>query len=414
MKPILTTLLLLLINFAALAQPITIGERHSINSKVYNDTREVLIYKPPSYYSNPDANFPVLYMVDADYNFHYVTGLIELLSGISEFIPEMIVVGVSGKGTTTYRENSKPPFDVKDKGNADVTVDYIEKELMPFIETNYKSNGYKILSGHSIGGLFVTYAMINHNHLFDSFIAISSSLWWEDEAVKVNTQESFKKKATLNASYYISLANEKGMGVHGFLEMIQYHGPRSMKIKFKYLPDESHGSVGLPTYKWALMDMFSGFRIEEKYLKDAAHVKQYHDELISSYKTTFHISTGFLRNTLYQYGKEVDKLLEIETAMAEFFPAQVDEYRSLVISHLIDSKKMTVAIEMLKRSTNSNSEYFETHANYAKYYQAKKDKVKATQSIKKAIKYAKQQQVRQWQMNELIEQEEMIIKIGLK
>lgn len=408
MKKIYTIIILIQLCLTTNAQSITIGERISLESKIYHDRREVIIYKPPTYYANKNAKFPVLYMVDADYNFHYVSGMIELLSSVSNSIPEMIIVGISGKGTQTYRKNSKPPYDVNDKGNADVTIEYIKKELMPYIDKNYKTNSYKILSGHSIGGLFVTYAMLHHAELFNGFIAISPSLWWENESLTTQAKKLFEKKPQLNTNFYISLADEQGMGVHGFLEMMQVYGPRSLNLNFKYFPNESHGSVGMPTYKWALNDIFEMFKVEDKYFKDATHVKEYHDQLKKTYKTSFHIGTGFLRNTLYNYAKDIATLLAIEKAMADYFPSQVDEYRNLVITRLISTEKLNKALAMLMRAKTNNPEYFETHANYAAYYLAKNNKKKAIKSNNKALSFAKQQQARQWQINEILEQAEKI------
>ncbi|MBL4773360.1 MAG: alpha/beta hydrolase [Alcanivoracaceae bacterium] len=409
MKKIVLLLLLILVGLNCSAQTVSIGERVSIYSEILNDNREVLIYKPPSYYFNDSSKYPVLYIMDADYNFHYVTGLIELLSSISENIPEMIVVGVSGKGTPTYRKNSKPPYDVEDKGNADKNFSFIEKELLPYIDQNYKTNDYKVLAGHSIGGLFVTYVMLNHHEVFDDFIAISPSLWWEGEAVKRNTEKEFAQKKQLPTNYYVSLADEQGMGVHGFVELMQSKGPRSLNFKFKYFPDESHGSVGLPTYKWALKDIFTDFRIEGGYFKDAKAVEDYYKLVQEKYKTTFHISAGFLRSTVYAYSRDKDKRLSIAKALEKYFPLQIDEFRNIEISGSIGVDKMDEAKEILKRAVENNKNNFETLANQALLYHKEKKHKKAIKAINEAIEVAKQKKIRRWLMNELLDQRQSIL-----
>jgi predicted alpha/beta superfamily hydrolase len=277
MNKISLILTLIFVNAISFANSITIGERLVFDSKILDQNRELLIYTPPSYQFNVNEKFPVLYMVDADYNFHYVTGLIELLSSVSANIPEMIVVGVSGKGTQTYRKQSKPPFRVKDKGTADKTMMFIEQEVIPLISEKYKTNDYRILAGHSIGGLFTTYAMLHHNQMFNAFISISPSLWWEDEKVKKHTLKHLSKnKPEIEKNYYISLGDEKGMGVLGFVEMMQYNAPKSLQFKFMHFPEESHGSVGLPTYRWALQDLFADYKPKEVFFTDAKAVKQYY------------------------------------------------------------------------------------------------------------------------------------------
>lgn len=394
---------------ASFAQVLSIGDRVSINSEIFDDNRELLVYFPPSYYLQENEKYPVLYIVDADYNFHYVTGLIELLSSISENIPEMLVVGLSGKGTKTYRKQSKPPYDVKDKGTADITLKFFEHELIPYIEKNYKASNYKILAGHSIGGLFSTYAMLSKDQLFNAFIAISPSLWWEDQAVKRVTQDKFKAKQLSNAQYYITLANEKGMGVHGFVELLQSKGPRSLKLQFKHFPDESHGSVGLPSYRWALQDLFKDFRVKDKYFKDALEVKDYAELIKKNYKTSFHISAGFLRNTVYQYSKDSKIRLSIEIALEKYFPQQLDEFRNIQISTLIGMGNLQEAEKILARAMENNKENFETLVNHAMLLQKKSKPEKALKTLDHAINLAKQKNIRQWLMNELLEQRESIL-----
>ena len=402
-------LLLIFVSMTSFAQMLSIGERVSIESDIFDESRELLVYFPPSYYLHENEKYPVLYMVDADYNFHYVTGLIELLSSISENIPEMLVVGFSSKGTATYRKQSKPPYAVKDKGTADITLNFFEKELIPYIEQNYKVNNYKILAGHSIGGLFSTYAMLNKDQLFDAFIAISPSLWWEDEAVKRVTGDKFRDKQQNKANYYITLANEKGMGVHGFVELLQSKGPRSLELHFKHFPDESHGTVGLPSYRWALQDLFKDFRVKDKYFKDALAVKNYAELVKQEYKTGFHIAAGFLRNTVYHYSKDREVRMSIEKALEKYFPLQVDEFRNIEISGLIEVAKLDEAREILKRAVKNNASNFETLANQATLYHKEKKHKKAIAAINKAIEIAKQKHIRTWLMNELLEQRQSIL-----
>ena len=407
MTKILTFLCTLLFITSGCALPITIGERINFDSKILNQNREFAIYTPPSYNHNSAETFPVLYLIDADYNFHYLTGLIELLSSVSANIPEMIVVGISGKGTSTYRKQSKPPFKTKDKGSADVTMKFINTEVIPYIDSHYKTNSYRILAGHSIGGLFTTYAMLHHNSQFDTFIAVSPSLWWEDELVKKKTLKYFKKeKSQINTNYYISLANEKGMGVHGFVEMMQYNAPRTLKMKFKHFPDETHGSVGLPTYRWALQDLFDDYKPKDGSFSDAKAVEDYYNLVTAKYKTPFHISAGFMRNTAYAHSKDKKTRLAIEQAFEKYFPNQADEFRNIQIEGLISAGKLKQAEKILNRALNNDKNNFETLTNQSRLLQKQKKKDEALNVINKAIKIAKEKNIRQWLMNELVEQKE--------
>ena len=93
-------ILIFLISGILFAQHIAIGERHSFDSEILNEQRSYQIYLPPSYHENSNAKFPVIYLLDGDYNFHYDSGLIEFLSNSAFTIPEMILVGISDNGGT--------------------------------------------------------------------------------------------------------------------------------------------------------------------------------------------------------------------------------------------------------------------------------------------------------------------------
>ncbi len=184
MKQLFTLFIVLLTGTLCFGQDINIGIRDSVFSKILNEERELSIYLPPSYHSSPNQEYPVLYILDGDYNFQYVAGLLELEGGISERIPEMILVAISGKGSETYGKNCKPNIEgLEDKGNADEVADFIAQELIPFINSRYKTDGFEILSGHSLGGIFVINTALNHPKLFDRYIAISPALWWSENAI---------------------------------------------------------------------------------------------------------------------------------------------------------------------------------------------------------------------------------------
>ena len=152
------------------------GERTAINSTYLKEERTFQVYLPPNYFFDQKGNFPVVYLMDGDYNFHYDTGLFELLSSVAGKIPEMIIVGISDKGSAKYRANCTPSHLSKKKGNASNFMSFIEKELKPYIQKNYRTSNYDILIGHSIGGLFVTNYFLGKPKAFDSSILLLTLL----------------------------------------------------------------------------------------------------------------------------------------------------------------------------------------------------------------------------------------------
>jgi len=202
-------LLVLLAFFSLLnisAQEISIGKRDKLYSEILQQDREFSVYFPPSYNTSVNQKFPVLYILDGDYNFQYVAGFLELQGAISEIIPEMILIAISGKGTNEYRKNCKPNIQGgEDNGNAGEMVSFIEKELIPYVNKNYKAADYKILAGHSVGGLFVVHTALTHPDLFNNYIAISPSLYWSNNAINDVMKSTWGKieSTTTSLLYFI-------------------------------------------------------------------------------------------------------------------------------------------------------------------------------------------------------------------
>lgn len=66
-------------------------------------------------------------------------------------------------------------------GQADRFLDFLEKELIPHIDRNYRTYPHRIIAGWSFGGLLATHALIHRPEIFDAYLAISPSLWWDEE-----------------------------------------------------------------------------------------------------------------------------------------------------------------------------------------------------------------------------------------
>lgn len=177
----LTVLLLLTImlfpNQSTYAQQndtdIVIGKRISLPSKILNGELELSIYLPANYDSSAEK-YPVLYDLNAFASFTYDSGTIELLSRTRD-IPNMIIIGLPGL------EDGYVPKPFEERGaepaTADRSLKFFKEELIPFIEKNYRTSGFNILCGHSVGGLFTMYALFTQPDLFSAYIA--SSPWFQ-------------------------------------------------------------------------------------------------------------------------------------------------------------------------------------------------------------------------------------------
>jgi predicted alpha/beta superfamily hydrolase len=280
MKHFLSLLLLLCISCRTHAQAdnkIVIGTIDSIDSKILHEQRKIWVRVPDSYNSNSvylKQRYPVVYLLDGDAHFFSVTGMIQQLSSVNgnTVFPEMIVVGIPNtdrtRDLTPSHVAADPPFmdsnASKTSGGGGQFISFIEKELMPHIDSTYPTEPYKILVGHSFGGLTVMNTLISHPDLFNAYIAIDPSMWWDhgkllNHAKAILATHDYKKK-----TLFMGIANTMSPGmdtitvkkdtsgvtkhIRAILELNKYlrlYDKNGLDYDSKYYKDDTHGSVPL-------------------------------------------------------------------------------------------------------------------------------------------------------------------------
>ncbi len=406
-------------SFSLLAQinknEITIGKRLSIQSKILNEVRFYDVYLPPSYGTSNKIHYPVIYLIDGDYNFHYITGLIEQLSSISEKIPEMIVVGIADNGQANYINNCTP-FNKKNNpnGQSEKFLDFITTELQPHINKNYKTAKYDILIGQSLGGLFTINVLLSRPKSFNAYIAISPSLWWDDYKTENKIKSFFEKNDNLNTSLYLSLGNEKGMGVFGFQNQLDINTfadefyknkPLGLNYTFKQYPNENHNSVGLITVSDALKLFFKNYDLPHNILDRFKTFKEYEkavepfSEMIGKGFKLPNRQLNYIIN--FFYNKNIVELKKIEKTIKEKYPASLGDYFNNLGNIYVKKGKIKKGIIILKMNKKSNPNSPEYLTSLADAYFKNKEFNKAKINYQDALDLAKKQHSRQWYINQL-------------
>ena len=259
---------LLIISAAVFAQPATgTVERFSLKSAVLGEERVVLVRTPAGYEANK-LSYPVLYMTDGDAHMGHTSSTIEFLTQNGR-IPDLIVVGVTNTDRTrdltpvkSSNKNAAGELQFPTSGGADNFLKFFETELIPQIEKEYRVQPYRILAGHSLGGLFAIHAMISRPGVFNSYIAVSPSLQWENGETLNRAEEFLKHQKELKATLFVSLGNELGPIGESF-EIFE-HVLAKTKIKgFEWqaerMEDEDHGSVVLRSHYFGLRKVYAGW-----------------------------------------------------------------------------------------------------------------------------------------------------------
>ena len=218
MKKISLVIFLAAINIVANAQneeSILIGKKATIFSNILKENRKIWIYDPGQTATNPiaDKRYPVVYVLDGDAHFLSTVGMIQQLSQANgnSILPEMIVVGI--ENTNRLRDLTPSLVTSGNNAKANPFVNFLETELMPYVDKNYNTAPYKILIGHSLGGLTAIDILTNSPKLFNAYIAIDPSMWYEDGEFLNNTISQIPRKNLQGTRLFIGTANTMPKGM---------------------------------------------------------------------------------------------------------------------------------------------------------------------------------------------------------
>ncbi|MCW3108288.1 MAG: hypothetical protein JWQ09_2794, partial [Segetibacter sp.] len=219
-----------------------LGEKRKINIKT------------PSGANKYDA-YPVLYLLDCEVQTALVAGQVQNLSDGYKIIPKLIVVSIENTDRTRdltpthsiIGPNGNPDTSAnamgKTSGGGEKFLQFLKEELMPYIESNYPTASYKILSGHSLGGLMAVYCLVNHPSYFDAYIGISPSLQWDKEMMLEQAAKKLDSKNVMNKILFFSDANEDAAFHQNQLKLdslLKLKNIAGLKYKRMFYPEETH------------------------------------------------------------------------------------------------------------------------------------------------------------------------------
>lgn len=256
---ILVLHIVLLISCCSLAQkttPITIGESVTLTSEILKQDRQLNIYLPESYNATSDKKYEVIYLLDGamDEDFLHVAGLVQFANfSWINLIPKSIVVGIVNidrKHDLTFP--SKSALDNKEfptTGGSEDFIQFITKELQPYITSNYNVSETKTIIGQSLGGLLATEILLKQPAAFNNYIIVSPSTWWDDQSIldlKPKKLDNFK-------NIHISVGKEGPMMETGatnlYYTLWEAYGDKAA-ISHEYLKEQDHGdALHLSVYK---------------------------------------------------------------------------------------------------------------------------------------------------------------------
>ena len=242
------------------SKPFVLGVIDQIQSAVLAEKRVLNIYLPEGYDKNDTVHYPVTYLLDgsADEDFIHITGLYQFnnFPWINR-VPKTMVVGIATVDrrrdftfpTTIEKDMKKYPT----TGHSDAFIRFIENELQPFIEKKYHANKDRTIIGQSLGGLLATEILLKKPALFNNYIIISPSLWWNNGSLLQEATAVLSKNFFSHKQVYIGVGKEgltptelpRVMEVDANLlaKKIKSINNKSITVYFDYLPAEDHATI---------------------------------------------------------------------------------------------------------------------------------------------------------------------------
>jgi len=286
MKSFYSSLILLLFSFFVQAQNydrFNTGFSETISSKILGEDREILIHIPNSNGGSKikdRGNYPVIYLLDGNDNFNSVVSITEHMEETS-LAPPMIVVGIVHSNRMSELTRGSDEEFKGFVGKGENFMSFVEKELIPHIDSTYPTTSYKMFIGHSVGGLTVISTLLHKPDLFNSYVSLDGALWWNKAKVVEDAKSILAKQNYEGKTLYMAMANrlEKGVDTVSvmkdtnestaliranlrFIEQLKKSNQNQLRYKYKFYEDDNHPSVRLIGEYDALRYIFDFYRLK--------------------------------------------------------------------------------------------------------------------------------------------------------
>jgi len=316
----------------------------TIKSTVLGEDRIVLVRTPVGYEANK-ARYPVLYMTDGDAHMGHTSSTVDFLTGNGR-ISDLIVVGVTNTDRTrdltpvkSTQKNAAGELVFPTSGGSDNFLKFFETELIPEIEKEFRVQPYRILAGHSLGGLFVIHTMITKPALFNSYVAVSPSLQWENGEAFKRTEEFLKNRKELNVTLYASIGNENGGISENFdklKDLLSHTNIKGFEWQAERMSDEDHGTVVLRSHYFGLRKIYENWRAPRDEQSGAVlgglkGAEEHYKKLSERFHYTVAVPENLINQIGYQLlgdGKPEEAIAAFKTNI-ERYPGSANVYDSL-------------------------------------------------------------------------------------
>ena len=275
------------------------GVSDTVHSELLNEDRLIYVDFPLTYTPGSAQKYPVAFLLDGDVLLPAAGTVQDYYSG--GYTPDMIIIGISNAENRT-RDLTPPKFieaqsavssdpmavamtpNAVLEGGAPAFLDFIENELIPYVEANYPVTQFRTLIGHSYGGLFTLFALAERPALFNYYLAIDPSMNWSGGHYHYILPEKLSETSLEGRSVFITMSGQLHMqdtsvtlenvreddswptefprAILQTVDQLEALAPTGLRVGFQFFERDLHGTVPLPSLMEGLIALFDWYQME--------------------------------------------------------------------------------------------------------------------------------------------------------
>ncbi|MEA2077222.1 MAG: alpha/beta hydrolase-fold protein [Candidatus Marinimicrobia bacterium] len=322
--------IILLLSACSEKNVIPLGHEITLESISLGEERVMSIYLPEGY-EQSIQKYPVLYVLDGEAHFYHASGAVNYLSR-NGIIPEMIVVAL----INIDRNRDFSPIHVDNiptSGGAEKFLAFITDELMPHINKIYRTSVYDVLVGHSFGGVFATYALLEKPTLFDAYISISPFLQFADNHMVMETKKKLKPLQE-PVAFFMTVGSEPAYldPLEKFYDLLMRDVDPNLDFGYEIYNSENHMSNPYISLYKGLRHIFRDWMISNETIEEGLEaIETYYENISAKYGFKVIPPENILNNLGYGYmqNNDIENAIVIFKANTKYYPDSPNVYDSL-------------------------------------------------------------------------------------
>ncbi|MBC9933054.1 alpha/beta hydrolase-fold protein [Chitinophaga qingshengii] len=361
--------ILLLLSLILQAQIDTIAPRNehtlSWQSPALGTPRTLWVHLPSNYSPADSQRYPVIYLLDGQVHFNYVSAMVEYLSSYDvNRMPKAIVVGIvhPDRGADlnikhALRADGKPDTAVLENTGAARFLKFMKTEVIPKIDQQYKTVPYRILVGHSLAGLFAFYAKQKIPDLFQATVLLSPAIGGIDTVLTARFATLLRQRPTSKEKFFVAIGHEDTRQVRALTKVLETSAPKTMQWDYRQYPDENHFSMTFKGIYDGLKFIYRNWFFD--YYGDLPltyqEVEQRFNHLSAEYGYPLFPPEEFINNIGYKQLRtgHTDEAIRLFRYNVEHFPHSYNAYDSMGEAYMIKGDTLN-AIENYEKSLQLN------------------------------------------------------------